>query len=120
MKFYLDEDMSQAAAEALRSQSIEALSCHEAGNDGLTDNEQLAFAAAQGYMIVSYNRNDFLALGARWFSESKAFPGITILLEKRFPRRDIGRQVKGLVHFALNSPATVENAVVFLSAPPEA
>lgn len=110
--------MSQAVAEGLRAQGVEAASSHEVGNDGLTDEEQLSYAATRGWVLVSYNRNDFLALAARWFAEGKPFAGVILLLERRFPRREVGRQVKGLVYFNGHCAESIENAVVFLPLPP--
>jgi predicted nuclease of predicted toxin-antitoxin system len=116
LKFYLDEDMSHRVAAALRAKGVEALSSHEAGNDGLTDGEQLEFTASRGLVLVTYNRRDFLALAARWFSESRAFPGIVLLLESRFPRHDVGRVARALADFAPTAAGRIEGTVTFLPA----
>ena len=45
IRLYLDEDVSSSLADALRKRGYDAISTIEAGNIGLSDEQQLAFAS---------------------------------------------------------------------------
>jgi len=55
IRLYLDEDMSSRVAQALRGKGFDVLRCHEVGNKGLSDEEQLRYAAQEGRHLVTYN-----------------------------------------------------------------
>lgn len=76
--FLLDEDVSYRVAVGLRTRDINAVSVHEIGRADLeiADEEQLVFAAAQGRVLVTYNRRDYQELDARWRERGKAHFGI--------------------------------------------
>jgi len=99
MKLCLDEDMSAKVALALRNRGYDVISSHEVGNDGLTDGEQLSYAAREGRHLVTYNVRDYLELADRWYRLGKRFPKILFLREDRHPRHDIGSQAKALENF---------------------
>lgn len=61
LKFYLDESVHVAVANGLRRRGIAAVTAKEAGNLGLSDEEQLKFAGNNGFVIVSHDA-DFLAI----------------------------------------------------------
>ncbi len=63
ISFFLDENTHGGLAPGLRARGIDALSVQEAGRGGLTDPEQLAFATAEGRVIVTHDQ-DYLALHA--------------------------------------------------------
>jgi hypothetical protein len=63
VRFYLDQHQSHALAAGLRSRGIDVLTASDAGRCGLPDPDQLAFATAQGRVMVSFDP-DFLALHA--------------------------------------------------------
>ena len=60
MKFYLDEDVHEDIAMALRLRGYDIRTTKEAGNKGLTDIEQLKYAASEDRIIISFNASDFL------------------------------------------------------------
>lgn len=64
-----DEDLSPTVAEMLRARGIDAISAHEAGNRGLSDWEQMDQAAGQSRCLVTRNRDDFIALTLRYYSD---------------------------------------------------
>jgi len=47
IELYLDEDVDVLLAELLRARGFSALTAKDAGNRGLSDANQLAFAVAQ-------------------------------------------------------------------------
>ncbi|HIE27235.1 TPA: hypothetical protein EYP66_08110 [Candidatus Poribacteria bacterium] len=59
IKLYTDEDMFGQVAPQLRRRTYDVLSTPEAGNLGLSDNQQLEFAISQGRTILTFNIDDF-------------------------------------------------------------
>lgn len=61
IRFYLDENVHRDIAEGLRHRSVDVVTTPEAGNMGLGDFDQLAFATAEGRVFVTQD-SDFLVL----------------------------------------------------------
>ena len=59
ISLYLDEHIQLAVAEALRTRGVDVLTTQEAGNIGLGDLSQLAFAGKSRRSLLSYNKRDF-------------------------------------------------------------
>ncbi len=76
LRFLLDEDISQRVAEGLRARGIDAVSVQEIGRggQGVPDEERLAYATEQGRALVTYNRDDFQVLDAKWREEEGSTP----------------------------------------------
>ena len=53
--FFTDEDIYAAVAVALRKAGLDAVSTPEAGRLGESDDSQLAWAADQGRVLVTFN-----------------------------------------------------------------
>jgi predicted nuclease of predicted toxin-antitoxin system len=96
LRILLDEDLSQRVAEGLRQRGIDAISVHELAREGLPDEEQLAFAAEQGRLLITYNRADFQALDAEWRSQRRHHAGILWCNERTLPRRNIGALIRAI------------------------
>lgn len=64
MKLYADENVPKAVVEALRAYGHDVLTAFEAGqaNQGIPDNEVLAFANGKQRAVLTLNRSDFVAL----------------------------------------------------------
>lgn len=101
MKFYLDEDLSPRVAEILRRLGCEARSTQEAGNRGADDEWQLEYAARIRYVLVTRNRNDFIALTAQFFEEDRPHGGVLIVSHRI---SDPARLAKLLSLFAAEHP----------------
>lgn len=103
LAFLLDEDISPRVADGLRRAAIDAASVHELGrgNLGIADAEQLAFAAASGRVLVTYNRADFQALDEAWRLRGQSHCGILWCSERSIPRRAIGELVRALAAAAV-------------------
>jgi predicted nuclease of predicted toxin-antitoxin system len=63
IRYFFDQHISSAVAQGLRHRGIEILTAHEAHRCGFDDAEQLQFAEANEYVIVTFDR-DYLALDA--------------------------------------------------------
>jgi predicted nuclease of predicted toxin-antitoxin system len=63
-KFYSNENLPLALVEALRDFGYNVLTSYDAGqaNQGVPDDEVLAYAIAQNRSVITLNRDDFLAL----------------------------------------------------------
>jgi hypothetical protein len=57
VKFYLDEDLRPKIAEILRKSGIDALSAHEVGMCGASDQRQLDFGATYAWRDVAQNHH---------------------------------------------------------------
>lgn len=95
---YTDEDVMDCLAELLREHGHGAESALEAGTIGLSDVEQLSFAADRDWTILTYNRKDFSVLARQWQDSGREHAGIVV--SRQFSRRQVGelfRQVCALV-----------------------
>lgn len=98
LRYFLDEDLSFRVAEGLRRSGVDALSVHEIerANRSIPDEEQLAFAASEGRVLVTYNRADFQALDGHWHAVGRNHAGIIWCSERTILRSAIGDLVRAL------------------------
>jgi uncharacterized protein with PIN domain len=61
IKFHLDEHIDSAVATGLRLRGVDVTTTIEQGLDGTSDSRQLAFAHAQGRVLVTCD-SDFIVL----------------------------------------------------------
>lgn len=94
----LDEDITQAVAVGLRARGVDALSVHEIGrgNQGISDSAQLDYAAEQSRVLVTFNRDDFQALDALWYADSRQHSGIVWCTDGIIRRPGIGELIRAL------------------------
>ena len=78
-RFLLDEDLNPTAAEVARGLGLDVVSVHEIERLGLSDEEQLRFAAAEGRIIVTRNRDDLLALTTEFYRRGDPHRGVLIV-----------------------------------------
>lgn len=78
IKLYLDEDVPEAVALALRLRGFDVLTTKEADNKGLTDREQLAFASSIERIRFSHNIADFARLHLECDKEGVDHHGIIL------------------------------------------
>ena len=102
MKLLLDEMLSAEIAEQIRSRGHDALAVDKTPElRGLPDRELFGQAQEQERAIVTYNREDFLALDREYRSRRQEHHGIVILHPRRFPQgaASIGSLVTALASF---------------------
>jgi len=79
IKLYLDEDtISRALIRALRARGVDVLTAQEAELMGVPDDEQLAYATAQGRVIFTFNTRDYAALHTEYLSQQQTHTGIIV------------------------------------------
>jgi hypothetical protein len=77
---YLDENVDVRLAALLRLKGCDVLTTAEAGraSQGLSDDDQLAYATEQGRAIFSHNVRDFYQIASVWSSAGRDHAGIVV------------------------------------------
>lgn len=94
MRLYLDENVPVLLATALAAHGIDCLATRDAGNRGLSDEEQLAFSAQEQRALVTFNCKDFLTLVSHWQATGRSHAGI--ILSKELPLPELVRRFRRL------------------------
>lgn len=79
MRFLLDEDVNPAVAEISRGLGLEVVSVHEIQRNGFDDEPHLRYAAAENWIFVTRNRDDFIKLTIDFFRAGHAHAGVLIV-----------------------------------------
>ena len=111
MKLYLDEDISPKVADRLRKKGMDAISAHEEDMTGVSDEEQLIKAASEGRVMVTRNRNDFIALTVRFFQDLKPHCGL-LIVPYSIPGHNFNLLTHRLYDFAQKHPAGLESYTI--------
>ncbi len=90
MKFYFGENVPRAIATFLQKRRVDVLTAEQAGNAGLTDHEQLAFAARTRRCLVTFNARHFKVLGDAAILRQQPHAGI-LLIPASFRGNEIRR-----------------------------
>lgn len=61
LRFHLDENVDPAVADGLQRRGVDVTTCQESGLLEAPDDRQLAFAVAEGRVLITHDE-DFLAL----------------------------------------------------------
>ena len=79
IRLYLDEDAQRnSLIRALRARQFDVLTASEAGQVGVSDAEQLAFASSQDRAIFTFNRGDFVRLHVDYLRQNRSHAGIIV------------------------------------------
>jgi len=78
IKLYLDEDLPDRLAIALRSKGFDVISAHEVDMRGKTDKEQLEFATNFVRTILTRNIKHFVGLQREYFKKNISHYGIIV------------------------------------------
>ncbi|MGB9301358.1 MAG: DUF5615 family PIN-like protein [Anaerolineae bacterium] len=78
IRLYLDEDVHRRMASALRLRHFDVVSAHEVRRWGLSDEEQLSYAASEGRALFTYNAADYLQLHLDWLQRGQEHQGIIV------------------------------------------
>ncbi len=114
MRFYLDEDLPQAVAEALRRRGIDVQTTADAGNQQVSDRAQLEYAAKVGRCLVTRNLRDFIHLAREALQLQRPHAGI-LLCSSAYRGNEIRRIADALAKMAAAYPTGLgEYDVLFL------
>jgi predicted nuclease of predicted toxin-antitoxin system len=96
LRLYLDEDVFESIAPALRARGFDAVSVHELRRYGQSDAEHLTYAAAQERAIFTFNAPDYIALHKAYLDQGKTHAGIIVARQR--PIRETIRRLLDLVN----------------------
>lgn len=120
MRFLLDENLPPLAGETALGLGLDVESVHEIDRTGLSDPDQLRFAATEGRVMVTRNRDDFIRLTTEFFRTCEPHPGLLIVsraLPSSKPER-IAHALKSWSEARKGSPGSFgECSIDFLGAP---
>ena len=98
---YLDEDAQRASlVRALRARHVEVVTALEAGQIGVSDEEQLAYATAHNLTLFSHNRGDFVQIHTKYLQDGRTQAGIIVS-----DQLAVGRLLRRLLHLIDRKPA---------------
>ena len=107
MRLYLDEDLSPKIARLLRKDGIDAVSAHEIDMTGISDQEQLEFAARENRCLVTRNRDDFIHLSIQFFNDRIPHHGV-LIIPYTIPGDQFSRMAGLLARFLRRHPSGLE------------
>jgi hypothetical protein len=99
-KLYTDEDVFRGVAVGVRKRGIDVLTVPEAGQFGLSDEEQLRFATGQGRCLFSFNARDYAVLHGTLMANGEHHAGIIVS-----PQTGIGAVLRALLRELANHGA---------------
>ena len=115
IRLLIDEDVSKGPqlAAALWRRGFDAIAVQEVSRIGLSDEEQLDYATAEGRAFLTFNIKDFVRYAREWYEVGKEHPGIIVSVHLT------GRQFGELLRYTLNLLNTlpadeIRNTIRFL------
>lgn len=79
-RLYLDHNVHLWLASALRRRGIDVVAAIEVGNECLTDEQQLGWAAQERRAVFTYDRVDFKRIAEEWAARGEPHAGIIVSL----------------------------------------
>lgn len=115
IRLFLDEDaMDNDLLTALRSEGVDVTTVGTEQRQGLSDEDQLLYAAGEGRVIYSFNRKDFMALHTAFLGQGLSHAGLILAPEKH--RYSTGEQLRRLLLILeAKSAEEVRDQALFLS-----
>lgn len=114
VRFYLDADVNADLGLLLAPRGHDVLTTYEVGRRRAGDEEQLAYAAMQGRMLITHNSRDFRLLQRAWrhwpdvwaMQQQPTHPGILVPLQP--PHQTLG-QTASAIDILVRSNRTFAN-----------
>ena len=104
VRLYVDADITYKLAQVLRAQGYDVIASHDVGMAEATDDEQMAYAAAEGRVILSCNAQDFAPIFQQYWVSQRDHSGVIVSEQLEF-----GEMLRRTLQF-LNS-VTVDEMV---------
>jgi hypothetical protein len=106
LKLLLDEMMQRSVAEQLRARGHDVVAVTERSElRNIPDADLFARMQEEGRTVVTYNRDDFLAIGRDYDISGRAHHGIVIVGPHRFPEgRSTGKLLTALEQLLDDGP----------------
>jgi|CXWK01.1.fsa_nt_gi predicted nuclease of predicted toxin-antitoxin system len=102
VRLYIDADISYKLAQALRGRGFDAMAAHEVGMAEASDDEQMAYAAAEGRAILTCNAQDFTPIFRDYWRNQRSHNGVIVS-----EQLGLGEMLRRVIKF-LNSVAADE------------
>jgi hypothetical protein len=90
VRYLLDEDVHPGVAPMTRGWELDVLSVHECDRRGLSDEDQFRFAASEGRVLATRNRDDFIRLVRTAYAAGEPCAGV-LVVPFSLPNRDAAR-----------------------------
>jgi len=116
LPIYLDEDALSRRLQLATRTFTDVLTATEAGHGGLSDREQLEFAAAQQRVLVTFNIRDFSRLNTEWAMTGRSHAGIICVTERRANPEVIAGKLRRLLDTM--TPEDLTNTILFVNGNP--
>ncbi len=78
-RFLLDEDLHPKVAVVARGLGLDMVSVQEMGRRGEPDDEHLRWAAREGRIVVTRNRDDYIEWTIAFFQRAEPHAGVLII-----------------------------------------
>lgn len=114
IKILTDEMISPRLADDMRHLGYDALSCQRAGraNRGISDEDQLELATANGRAIYTFNGVDYLALHRAWQAVGRVHAGIIVSVDLNSQAQEMIRRLR--LHMDTVRPNIQRNSLMIL------
>lgn len=119
MRFYLEENLPPQVAALARARGVDAVSSHECGHLGFSDEDVLGLAAGDGRCVVTRNRDDFVLLTVHCFDNQAPHAGV-LIVPWTLPNDQFARMAGALAAYAQRHPGNLPAYMIdFLHASPD-
>ncbi len=111
IRLFLDEDVWPDLAAVLREHGFDAVHVYEVERGGMSDADQLAYAAQEGRVLLTHNAKDFVPLIVEYFFNERSHAGV--ILSPQIEKGELARRTLNLLRSL--SAEEIANAVRYLA-----
>jgi predicted nuclease of predicted toxin-antitoxin system len=104
IRLFLDEDVWPGLAVVLREHGFDVVHAYEVERGGMSDADQLAYAAQEERAILTHNTKDFVPLTIEYFFNERPHAGV--ILSPQIKKGELVRRTLNLLHSLSAEEAT--------------